>query len=288
MQLLRITKMNKLFFLLTILCSAQFVLAQKISNHEKDSLWIAKNEDSIEPDKVLHAEPLYIDLIRDLGARKGEKEWNFGYGLTDFQSFDEYELLVEYEFAVIDRLGLEFEVPVQLYSGKDQNLVPDNRIESIKLAAQWSFLVDQEISTSMALGYINEFLFYPINQMEQKGLFEGNLFNPFLIAAKRWGDHFHSLIYTGPRFEYHFEPSDWEFEYELHLNFHYMVPGTGNFIGVEYNQYFGGDQYSGVLRPQARVDINEHLLLGFVTGIPVDRTDEGLSFFMRLIYEPDF
>jgi hypothetical protein len=28
-----------------------------------------------EPDKVLHAELLYIDLIRDLGARKGEKEW---------------------------------------------------------------------------------------------------------------------------------------------------------------------------------------------------------------------
>ena len=45
----------------------------------------------MEPDKVLHAEPLYIDLIRDLGARKGEKEWNFGYGLTDFNDFDEYE-----------------------------------------------------------------------------------------------------------------------------------------------------------------------------------------------------
>ena len=67
-----------------------------------------------------------------------------------------------------------------------------------------------------------------------------------------------------------------------------MVPGTGNFIGVEYNQYFGGEEYSGVLRPQARLDINDHLLLGFVTGIPLDKTEERLSFFMRLIYEPDF
>lgn len=27
------------------------------------------------PDKVHHAEPLYNDLVRDLGARKGEKEF---------------------------------------------------------------------------------------------------------------------------------------------------------------------------------------------------------------------
>ena len=116
----------------------------------------------------------------------------------------------------------------------------------------------------MALGYMNEFLFNPINQIGEKGLMEGNLFNPFFVAAKRWGSNYHTLIYTGPRFEYHFDPSGWHFEYEMHLNFHYMVPGTGNFLGLEYNQYFTGDDYSGVLRPQARVDINEHLLLGIV------------------------
>ncbi|HAI17051.1 MAG TPA: phosphoribosylformylglycinamidine synthase, partial [Xanthomarina gelatinilytica] len=43
-----------------------------------DSLYIAEVEESKEPLKILHAEPLYIDLIRDLGARKGEKEWNIG------------------------------------------------------------------------------------------------------------------------------------------------------------------------------------------------------------------
>lgn len=50
-----------------------------------------------EPAKVLHAEPLYIDLIRDLGARKGEKEWNVGMGLTDNGDFDEYSALVEFD-----------------------------------------------------------------------------------------------------------------------------------------------------------------------------------------------
>ena len=68
------------------------------------------------PLKLLHAEPLYIDLIRDLGARKGEREWNIGMGLTDNLNFDEVELLVEYEWAPINRLGLEVEVPISFYS----------------------------------------------------------------------------------------------------------------------------------------------------------------------------
>jgi hypothetical protein len=265
-----------------------FASGQSEYKHEIDSAFIQKVEDSVEPDKVLHAEPLYIDLIRDLGARKGENEWNFGMGLTDFDSFDEYEFLVEYEFAVIDRLGLEIEIPVFFYNSGSGESKPDNRIESLKTAIQWTFFVDQDISTSLALGYINELLFYPINQIGDRGLVEGNLFNPFFVGAKRWGNYFHTLIYTGPRLEYHFEPSEWHFEYEMHLNFHYMIPGTGNFVGLEYNQYFDGPEYHGVLRPQIRLDINENLLLGIVTGIPLDKTEERLSFFMRLIYEPEF
>ena len=79
-------------------------------NHEQDSLIIQHYEDNLEPDKVLHAEPLYIDLIRDLGARKGEKEWNVGLGLTDKLNFDSYEALIEYEWAPINRLGFEIEL----------------------------------------------------------------------------------------------------------------------------------------------------------------------------------
>jgi len=40
----------------------------------------------------------------------GEKEWSFGMGITDFKSFDEYEFLVQYEFAILVGLGVEFEV----------------------------------------------------------------------------------------------------------------------------------------------------------------------------------
>jgi hypothetical protein len=35
-----------------------------------------------------------VDLIRDLGALKGEREWNLGLGMTDNTSYDEYTALV--------------------------------------------------------------------------------------------------------------------------------------------------------------------------------------------------
>jgi hypothetical protein len=64
------------------------------TDDQKDSSYIDEIEDKYPSDKVLHAEPLFIDLIRDLGARKGEKEWNIGLGLTDRTRYDEYTALI--------------------------------------------------------------------------------------------------------------------------------------------------------------------------------------------------
>jgi hypothetical protein len=75
-----------------------FAFAQVPENEILDSLYIQEVEGKKAIDKVLHAEPLYIDLIRDLGARKGEKEWNFGLGLTDRNKGDMYTALIEYEW----------------------------------------------------------------------------------------------------------------------------------------------------------------------------------------------
>lgn len=117
----------------------------------KDSLYIEEVENKKTPYKVLHAEPLFIDLIRDLGARKGEKEWNIGLGLTDNNTFDRYTALVEYEWAPIDRLGLEVELPFSIYYPTIVNTTsPSNKLNSFKLAAQYSFYVSEKHKTSMA------------------------------------------------------------------------------------------------------------------------------------------
>jgi hypothetical protein len=278
---------KKILVLIIVLAPATYISAQT-TDAEKDSLYIQQIEDHKEPDKVLHAEPLYIDLIRDLGARKGEKEWNLGLGLTDNLKFDSYEALIEYEWAPIDRLGLEVELPFTFYSpvnGTANDSIPSNQLNSIKIAAQWSFFVNEPMATSMALGYINEFELSDFRNFG-KPFIKGNVYNPFLVVAKRWGNNFHSLIYTGPMIEQSYSTNKFHTTYDINTSFHYMISGTRNFIGVEFNKTIDNGDFDMTMRPQMRLGIADNLLIGIVAGIPVSRENERLSSFVRLIWEP--
>jgi hypothetical protein len=258
-------------------------------NKVLDSLYIEEFERAHPLPKILHAEPLFIDLIRDLGARKGEREWNVGFGLTDKERYDAYEALVEYEWAPIDRLGLEIEVPLTIYQPRfADEPTPESRINSLKLAAQWSFLVSEKYKTTLALGYLHEFELTPFSSMGNEPLYSGNIYNPFFIAAKRWGMNYHTLIYAGPMIEQNFETNQFETHAQINTNLHYMITGTRNFIGVEFNKEIYSDRFEMVMRPQMRLGITDDLLIGIVAGIPVNRGQERLSFFTRLIYEPPF
>jgi hypothetical protein len=285
----------KLYAALALVFTIQFSIAQELDSIKKihnilDSIYISEVELKKGKPKVLHAEPLYIDLIRDLGARKGEKEWNLGVGLTDNLTFDTYEALIEYEFAPIDRLGLEIELPFLIYApreGIEEVKTPGSRLESLKAAAQWTFLVLPERNVSMALGYIHQFEFSPFREFGNPFL-KGNVYNPFIVAAKRFGNHFHTLLYTGPKFEQPIKSNHWHASYDVNTNFHFMIPGTRNFIGVELNKTFYGSDFDMIIRPQMRLGITEHLLLGIVSGIPVSRENQRISMFSRLIWEPPY
>ena len=278
---------KKSLMLILILASTINAWAQS-TNTEKDSLFIQQVEDHHEPDKVLHAEPLYIDLIRDLGARKGEKEWNLGWGLTDNLSFDSYEALVEYEWAPINRLGLEVELPFTFYApsrGVERDSIPSSSLNSIKTAIQWSFFVNERLATSMAIGYINELKLSDFRNFG-KPFIRGNVYNPFLVVAKRWGNNFHSLIYTGPLLEHSFKTNKLSVDYEINTSFHYMITGTRNFVGIEFNKSIHAGNFDMIIRPQMRLGISKNVMVGIVTGIPVSRENERLSGFVRLIWEP--
>jgi hypothetical protein len=285
--------MRKLFFLLLILsplCTqAQTEDSVKILNEIADSLYIQEVENIKGlPAKVLHAEPLYIDLIRDLGARKGEAEWNVAYGMTDVTSFTRYEGLIEYEFAPLNRLGLEIEVPFSLYRNNplDNSFeMPSDRIEALKLAAQWSFWVSDKYNTTAALGYIHEFELADLNEIRLRNFYKGNLYNPFFIIAKRWTNNLHSLVYTGPRIFQEFGKKTYA-KYDINSNVHYMLSGTRNFIGIELNKTFSKEGLKTVVRPQIRLGITDNFLIGLVTGVPIKNGQERLSSFVRIIYEP--
>jgi hypothetical protein len=264
----------------------------KLQTETLDSIYISEIEDRHILPKVLHAEPLYIDLIRDLGARKGEKEWNVGTGLTDNNNYDEYLALVEYEWAVADRLGLEVELPFSFYypvpgsNDAPGSTVPRNKLNGLKLAAQWSFLVSEKAKTSLALGYIHEFEMTEFRNYGKGPVWEGNLFNPFFVAAKRWGENFHSLLYTGPQITQHRGENELLFNWQINSSFHYMIPGTRNFVGVEFNKELIANDFDMTIRPQMRLSIADNLMVGIVSGIPIARENQRFSSFVRIIYEP--
>ena len=262
---------------------------ERQTSTQLDSIYIDEVQNRVEPDKVLHAEPLYIDLIRDLGARAGEAEWNVAFDLTDRLLFDRYKLLVEYEWAPIDRLGLEVEVPVTLYTalpnGRDAGR-PSNRVESIKTAVQWTYHVDQQAALSLAVGYINELEFADLDRIASGPLFTGNLFNPFVVAAKRWGGNLHTLLYSGLRVYQEFGIKTRSTAFEANFSAHHMITGTRNFIGIETNALIERGQWNAVVRPQMRVGLSEHLLVGLGVSIPIERQSERLGMFVRLIWEP--
>ena len=275
---------KKLIAIILIACSTYvFAQTESESKNVKDSLYIHEVEEKKEPLKILHAEPLYVDLIRDLGARKGEKEWNVGFGLVDNNEFDRYEALVEYEWAPIDRLGLEVELPFSIYSGKGN---PGSKLNGLKLAAQYTFLVSEAHNTSLALGYIHEFEMTDFKNYGNSKFFTGNVFNPFFVAAKRWDNNVHTLLYTGPVVAKHFGHHKAETSWEINSNFHYMISGTRNFIGIEFNKSIQNKDFDMTIRPQMRVGITDNVMVGIVTGIPVKRENERFSSFLRLIYEP--
>jgi hypothetical protein len=279
-----------LFFSIIGSAHAQDIDSTQLKNDQLDSVYIKEIEGKPGRDKVLHAEPLYIDLIRDLGARKGEKEWNVGLGITDNKNFDQYQALVEYEFAPVDRLGLEIELPFSInYPTENSVVAPKSKLNSLKLAAQYSFFVSEKSNTSMAVGYIHEFELTSFSGYGKERLFTGNVYNPFFVAAKRWGQNFHTLLYTGPQFFHHLgghSATASNTRWQVNSNFHYMIDGTRNFIGVEFNKEVNRRDFDMTIRPQMRVGLADNLLVGIVTGIPIKRENERFSSFLRLIYEP--
>ena len=272
---------------LVAVTSAQTEDSIKARRNKLDSIYIYEVQDKHRTDKVLHAEPLFIDLIRDLGARKGEKEWNVGMGITDNKNYDEYTTLVEYEWAPADRLGLEVELPFSMYYRTDKTIdAPKNQLNSLKLAAQYSFFVSEKMKTSMAIGYIHEFELTNFSNYGKNRLHTGNVYNPFFVAAKRWGQNFHTLLYTGPQLLQHFGKAGITTNWQINSNFHYMIDGTRNFIGIELNKEVYQGDFDMTIRPQMRLGVTEHLLIGIVGGIPIRRENQRLSSFVRLIYEP--
>jgi hypothetical protein len=185
-------------------------------------------------------------------------------------------------------LGLEVELPFTFYYTSQRNPNrPKNRLNSLKMAAQYTFLVSEKYQTSMALGYLHEFELTEFANYGKERFYIGNVYNPFFIAAKRWGQNYHTLIYTGPEIFSDFKTKSMHTIWQINSNIHYMIDGTRNFLGIEFNKEISQNgTFDMTIRPQMRVGIMDNLLIGIVSGIPINRENDRISSFIRLIYEP--
>lgn len=239
--------------------------------------------------KVDHAEPLFNDLMRDIGARKGEAEINVGFGVADHNNYTEYFGFIEYEWAIANRLGMEVEIPFSFNKedGIGNAAIPNNRIEGIKLATQYTFYVNEKTQTSMAVAYIHEFELNYLKKLDGDGaFFTGMRMNPVFIIAKKF-DNFNTTVFGGPVVEQVFDTGKVHVLGTLNASVLYQLPSSKNFIGIENNIDFKQDRFQYVLRPQIKVGLLHNLAVGFVTGIPVSSDkDVKMDFLTRIIWEP--
>lgn len=291
-------KITKVFLVIALFISS-VAMAQEVSEKEYSDKYktteelkqepLLKDQEKPLPPKVLHAEPLFFDLMRDLGAYKGEKEWNAGFGVADHKNYNEYFGFIEYEFAIANRLGLEVEIPFSFNkeTGIGNASIPNNRIEGIKLASQYTFYVNEKSQTSLAVAYIHEFEMNYFKKLDGDGpFFTGMRMNPVLIAAKNWGN-FNTMIFGGPVIENHFSNGRTNVLGTINYSAFYVLPGTRNFIGLENNLDFDREKFHYMLRPQIKVALLHNLAVGFVTGIPLSaKEDVKMDFMTRIIWEP--
>lgn len=252
-----------------------FLLLQSLSSN------ILAQETALLPAKVHHAEPLYSDLARDLGARKGEKEWNVGAEYYKNSQERENGFLLEYEFAPFNRIGMEVEADFTFY-----NVSPKNKLEGLRFSSQYSFFVSPKAQTTLAAGYTQILHLTEFNHYGQEALVNGTAYNPFFIAAKKWGKRINTLVYLSPIFHQHFAHHSLEFHGQVNSSLLYELDGAVRFVGVEINQdYHKGKMYT-VVRPQVKIRVNHKTSIGFVGGIPGYQSGQKLDIFARLIYEP--
>lgn len=241
------------------------------------------------PVKVSHAEPIFQDLVRDLGARKGEKEFNLGADFSSGKNYRESGYLAEYEFAPINRLGLEVETDFSFFTPKNNSTkeqIPGNRLDGIRLSAQYTFFVSEKSQTSMALGYTQVIEFTDFKNYGKGKFITGLVYSPFFVAAKKWGSHIHTLVYTYPMIQHELGEKQTPVDWQINTSVMYSLPNSGHFIGVEVNKEISHGKMSVTLRPQVKIKLDSHFAVGIVTGIPVSHDKENVSSFLRLVYEP--
>lgn len=249
-----------------------------------------------------HYMPLYLDIPAEMNVKKGYKEINLASGYADYKDFSSIRTLLEYDFAPIDKLGFEIEIPFVFVNQKTTTTQSESTtvvaheegeavksVTALRVGFNYSLYNSSKAQTSISIGYFNELELTPFEHFG-KPLFEGNVYNPFLSVAKIWKKRWHTMVYSGPAIKQSFEHHESNTAYRFNTIISYRF-GSGekeNFAGIECNQTWAKEAAGQmVLYPQVQLELADKWKLGVVAGVPV-ATNNHLngSGFLRLIYSP--
>lgn len=267
------------------------------------SLQTSFAQESKEKTELKHYMPMYLDMPAELNVRKGYKEINIGYGMADFRDFSGIRSILEYDFAPINNLGFEIEVPFIFINNKHSQptntgtqdiIVPEEggNVQSamaMRLGVNYTLHSFKKAKTSISIGYFNEFESSPFKHFGEP-LIEANIYNPFFSVAKIWGDRFHTMIYAGTATRQELESNKTKtvFRFNPNVSYRFGKYEKENFVALEVNHTWAkGDEGQMVLRPQFLVQIAPRWKCGFVGGVPIATNNHlNISGILRLIYSP--
>lgn len=225
-------------------------------------------------------EPLLFDMVRPLGARKGELEFNtlavFPFLSRNRNNGDDafgpsavagdrrgIDWAPEVEYAPVDNFAIEFEFPFE-----------EHEFESYKLGLQWT------IGTAFNDSYIHGF------QMLIEPTVHWRQWNTTLIyiGGLRFDDTWSALFMVGGRMDVEGPRADESFDYLFNASLFADISPILKF-GLETNyasNVLGGNQFIAV--PQLHLAMGKHIEVQ--TGIGIGVFDDGYehSYILRAIW----
>ncbi len=216
-----------------------------------------------EDDIPLIPEPMIFDMVRGLGAEKGEFEANVLVEIPVDESSDRaVHWAPEVEFAVLDGFALEFELPFV-----------DDEIEAYKFAAQYTF------GTGFNGKFIHgtQFIAEHLDGIEITELTV--LYIPGIRLDRTWS----ILAMLGFRTEVGGDSRD---ETEALFNFSLFADlGPELTVGVESNYAAGLEDESTLLvMPQVHYEFTDHWMIQAGIGAEFLPDESDVTFAFRLIY----
>lgn len=241
-------------------------LRRAASRHEvypRHEPWGAEDRRA-EMRRIQIPEPMVFDLVRGLGARRGELEVNTLFQMP-YRDGDAREVLwaPEIEYAVADGLALEFELPFE-----------GTHLEALKLAAQATFPTRRFQRFLHGVQLI-------VERQTEEHVWETTL---LYVPGIQWNETFSTLAMVGAQLT---AGTDVEDGIELIANLSLFADvGPRTTVGLEAN-YASGLERSDehlLLMPQIHQELGSHWMLQAGVGARMTRSDAQPELAARIIY----